>query len=241
MNCLVIDDDEAVGVYMRKLIEDTGFLNLLGYYSNPSVAVGFIMSNIDLIDLVFVDVEMPGLTGIDLISSLGTMAEKIKFVVISSKDKYAIDALENNVAAYILKPVNPVNFLKAVSKVRNMVENTAQPEASPTFFIRTIDNRYVKINWHDVYWLEVNRNNIFINTFVACYEIQSTLKDISTKLPAGLFFKTHRSFIVNISHIEVIEPDFILMKTSKKDVQIPLSRNYRPEFLAKVNVLNRGE
>lgn len=241
MNCLVIDDDEAVGVYMRKLIEDTGFLNLLGYYSNPSVAVGFIMSNIDLIDLVFVDVEMPGLTGIDLISSLGTMAEKIKFVVISSKDKYAIDALENNVAAYILKPVNPVNFLKAVSKVRNMVENTAPPEASPTFFIRTTDNRYVKINWHDVYWLEVNRNNIFINTFDACYEIQSTLKDISTKLPPGLFFKTHRSFIVNISHIEVIEPDFILMKTSKKDVQIPLSRNYRPEFLAKVNVLNRGE
>ncbi|MBP5503718.1 MAG: response regulator transcription factor [Bacteroidales bacterium] len=241
MNCLVIDDDEAVGVYMRKLIEDTGFLNLLGYYSNPSSAVGYIMSNIDNIDLVFVDVEMPGLTGIDLISSLGTMADKIKFVVISSKDKYAIDALENNVAAYILKPVNPVNFLKAVSKVRNMVENVSQPETTLTFFIRTTDNRYVKINWNDVYWLEVNRNNISINTFDASYEIQSTLKDISTKLPTGLFFKTHRSFIVNISHIDVIEPDFIVMKTSKKDVQIPLSRNYRPEFLANVNVLNRGE
>lgn len=241
MNCLVIDDDEAVGVYMRKLIEDTGFLNLLGYYSNPSAAVGFIMSNIDNIDLVFVDVEMPGLTGIDLISSLGSMAEKIKFVVISSKDKYAIDALENNVAAYILKPVNPVNFLKAVSKVRNLVESASVPETSMVFFIRTIDNRYVKINWNDVFWLEVNRNNISINTFDACFEIQSTLKDISEKLPAGLFFKTHRSFIVNLNHVSVIETDFLTMKTNTKDVHIPLSRNYRPDFLSKVNVLNRAE
>ena len=83
MNCIVIDDDEAVGVYMRKLIADTGFLNLLEYFSRPDVAAGYILANVDNIDVVFVDVEMPGMSGIDLISTLGDAAGKIKFVVIS--------------------------------------------------------------------------------------------------------------------------------------------------------------
>lgn len=241
MNCIVIDDDEAVGVYMRKLIADTGFLNLLEYFSRPDVAAGYILANADNIDVVFVDVEMPGMSGIDLISTLGDAAGKIKFVVISSKDKYAIDALDNNVAAYILKPLNPVNFLKAAAKVRRMVESEAQPEVSPNFFIKTIDNRYIHINWSEVFWIEVNRNNIAINTFDNCYEIMSTLKDFSTKLPPRDFVKTHRSFIVNVNHISVIEGDYVIMKTDAKKAQIPLSRNYRTELLDKVNIINKIE
>ncbi|MBP5368639.1 MAG: response regulator transcription factor [Bacteroidales bacterium] len=241
MNCLVIDDDEAVGVYMRKLIADTGYLNLLEYFSRPDVAAGYILANADNIDLVFVDVEMPGMSGIDLISTIGNEASKIKFVVISSKDKYAIDALDNNVAAYILKPINPVNFLKAVTKVRHMVENVTQTETPLTFFIKTVDNRYLKFNWNDVFWLEVNRNNITINTYDTTYEITSTLKDISSKLPTGFFLKTHRSFVVNINHVSVIENEYVVLKTRTKDVKIPLSRNYKPDFLTKVNILNRGE
>ncbi|MBR4440371.1 MAG: response regulator transcription factor [Bacteroidales bacterium] len=241
MNCLVIDDDEAVGVYMRKLIADTGFLNLLDYFSDPVTAVPYILANAGHIDIVFVDVEMPGITGIDLISMLGNAAEGIKFVVISGKEKYAIDALDNNAAAYILKPVNQVNFLKAVSRVRKMLEHDAVPETGFNFFIKTVDGRYIKINWNDVYWIEVNRNNLTINTFDSGYEILSTLKDISAKLPAGMFFKTHRSFIVNINHVSIIESDNVIMKVHSKDVKIPLSRNYKPDFLAKVNVLNKPE
>lgn len=241
MNCLVIDDDEAVGVYMRKLIAETGFLNLLDYFSDPLTAVSYILANAGNIDLVFVDVEMPGITGIDLISMLGNAAEGIKFVVISGKEKYAIDALDSNAAAYILKPVNQVNFLKAVSRVRKMLEHDAMPENGFNFFIKTVDGRYIKINWNDVYWIEVNRNNLTINTFDSGYEILSTLKDISAKLPSGMFFKTHRSFIVNINHVCIIESDNVIMKVHSKDVKIPLSRNYKPDFLAKVNVLNKPE
>lgn len=237
MNCLVIDDDEAVGVYMRKLIEDTGFLNLLEYFSKPESAAAYIMANADNIDIVFVDVEMPGMSGIDLISMLGNSAQNIKFVVISSKDKYAIDALYNNAAAYILKPLNSVNFLKAVSKVKKMLETAPATTRDTCFFIKDIENRYIKIDWESVLWIEVNRNNITINTFDSSYEITATLKDISAKLPESIFFKTHRSFIVNLHHVSVIDNDQIIMRKNGKDIKIPLSRNYKNEFLDKMNVM----
>ncbi|MCQ2975957.1 MAG: LytTR family DNA-binding domain-containing protein [Bacteroidales bacterium] len=240
MNCIVIDDDEAVGVYMQKLIEDTGFFNLLEYFSDPEVAVGYIFSHSNEIDIVFIDVEMPKLSGIELISSLGQVGEHIKFVVISSKEKYAIDALENNVVSYILKPLSSANFIKAVSKIKKQLDEKNHQPKDDNFFVKSNDGKYVKITWNDIYWIEVNKNNITLNTFDNNYTLMATLKDFSAKLPEGMFFKTHRSFIVNINHISIIDDNDIIMQINNKNAKIPLSRNYKPELLAKINVINKG-
>lgn len=242
MKCLVIDDDETVCMCLGKLISETDFLTLSGTFSDPQKAAGYIMTHND-IDLIFLDVEMPGISGMELLASLGDALNNIIVIIVSSKEKYALDAFENNVTSYILKPLTTSSFLKAVNKANKFFteRNNNNLVNEKSFFVRSNDGKYIKIKANDIYWIEVCRNNIQINTYDAQYTITATLKEFSSELPDNVFLKTHRSFIVNANKIEMFDMHEIILETSTGKVTIPISRNFRHEMLNGISVFGKEE
>ena len=238
MRCLVIDDDEAVHLQMSKLIDETDILEPIGFFADAEQAATYLLSNKD-VDVVFLDVELPKISGIELLSLLQTALKNVFVIVVSSKERYAVEAFYKNVSAYILKPLTKVSFLKAVDKVKELYneKHNLVDLKNINFFVKSNDGHYVHLNCNDIYWIEVNRNDIWLHTANDKFQISTTLKEFTAKLPQSLFVKTHRSFVVNINRINMIYENEIIIKTNNSDVKIPLSRNYKSDLLGKINLL----
>ncbi len=238
MRCLVIDDDEAILLQMEKLIGESDLLEPVGFFADAEQAAVFLLSNKN-VDVVFLDVELPRISGIELLTLLKTALENVFVVVVSSKERYAVEAFYKNVSAYILKPITKISFIKAVNKVKELYDEKHNPVdvKDRNFFVKSNDGRYVHLNCNDIFWIEVNRNDICLHTNDDEFQISATLKDFTSKLPQSIFVKTHRSFVVNINRISMILENDVIIKTIEGDVKIPLSRNYRGELLGKINLL----
>ena len=238
MNCLIIDDDKMSRKLLEKFVEKTDLLDQ--YYSFPGAieAMNFIRKDEEKIDLIFLDIEMPDMNGVEFMQSLGK--HPIQIIVVSSKEKYALDAIEYDVTDYLLKPVTYVRFLKAVEKAMTKLREEMLPASNSKddFFIR--NNASLKrLRYEDVVWVEAMENYIVVNTFDEKYTIHFTIKAISNQLPPDLFFRIHRSFIVNRSKIETIKANEIEVKTSEGIQLLPIGKVYRDMLLKDINLLSK--
>lgn len=240
LKSIIIDDDRAISLYIEQLILQTDFISNEKSFTDSTQAAMYLIENKD-INLIFLDIEMPKMSGLDIMHNLKEELKDKFIVVISSKERYAIDAINNNVSAYILKPITQANFLTAVIKIQKLAHEKlicSMPTANnETFFVKTTGNKYIKFSADDIFWIEVNRNNIIINTFDNSYTLLATLKEICEKLDENKFIKTHRSFVVNIDKIKQIDIQDVIIVTQDKENKIPISKNYRAELLEKINIL----
>lgn len=231
LNCMVVDDDEMSRLLVSQLIEKTDFLNLTHVLDNTIEASNILISekNND-VDLVFLDVEMPEMSGLELVKSLNNT---YPIILITSKKDYAIEAFEGDVLDYIVKPIDYTRFLKAALKAKEEREKELKfAEKEDHLFVKS-DSRYVRIPYNELYYVEALADYVIFNSVKGKYIVHHTMKGIEKRLPISIFSRVHRSYIVNRNRISHIE-DFNIAITDKI---IPIGASYKEDFLKRVNML----
>ena len=241
MNCIIIDDEQLARVIIKSLCKDIESLNILDEFSNAIEAIKYL--NDTDVDLIFLDIHMPGFTGLDLIK---TLKNPPQIILTTSDPQFAIEVFEHEfIVDYLLKPLEINRFKKAISKaekqqikissteVEKEISSPDSKEGYKNDFYVNIDRRLIKIDIPSIYLVQAKGDYINIKTEDKNYVVHSTLKKIEEKLPESLFLKVHRSYIINIKKIIDIEDNSVLIK---KEV-IPVSRSKRPELMKRLNLL----
>ncbi|PQJ23573.1 LytTR family DNA-binding domain-containing protein [Tenacibaculum sp. SG-28] len=234
MHSIIIDDDELARVIIEKYCSKLENVTVLETFTNAIEAIDFIANN--KVDLVFLDIHMPELSGFDFIDSLKNPPQ---IILTTSDKKFALDAFEYPcIADYLVKPIKFPRFMKALAKVVPLHHNSETAsqtlEQSDRELYVNIDRRLVKILISEIYLIEAKGDYINIKTETKNHIVHTTMKKVEEKLPHDVFLKIHRSFIINLKQIIDIEDNSVLIK---KEV-IPVSRSNRPELMKRLNLLN---
>ena len=203
MKCIIIDDEKMARVILKTLCNEIQSLEVLEDFPNAIEAIKYLNKN--RVDLIFLDIHMPGFNGLDFIRSLKNPP---KIILITSDPNFAIEAFEYDfIIDYLLKPLQFDRFKKAIekSKTKNLTlasnETNSSRKAIENDFYISIDRRLIKIDLPSIYLIEAKGDYIKIKTENKDYIVHSTLKKIEEKLPDSLFLKIHRSFIINLKKI----------------------------------------
>ncbi|HPF94313.1 MAG TPA: LytTR family DNA-binding domain-containing protein [Tenuifilaceae bacterium] len=234
MKCILIDDDIMSCRVLEDYVNRTSFLELLQTFNNAVDAINFIKDG-NSVDLIFLDIEMPEMTGIDF---LNTITHPPQIIIVSSREKYALEAFEYSVTDYLLKPINYARFFKAANKALENSSRNSQVEDEKEIFIKK-SNSLVKIKYSDILWVEALENYVVINTRNDKFTIHFTMKAIENQLPNSLFKRVHRSFIVNIREIFSIEDNSVIIKLAEGRKIIPIGKSYKEKLLNDINLMNK--
>jgi DNA-binding LytR/AlgR family response regulator len=233
MNCIVIDDDKLSRKVIEEFIKRTDFLNHVDSFDNALDAISLMKSGKE-INLIFLDIEMPEMTGIEFIR---TLKNPPQIIIISSKDQYALQAFEYDVTDYLLKPVNYSRFFRAVDKANSSFsKGTIAPETRNEIFIKK-NSSLIKLKYEDILWVEALENYVIVNTYDDKYTIHFTMKSIEKKLPATKFLRVHRSYIVNTSCINLIEDNTIIIPVEGGKKSIPIGKSYKDKLMDDLNLM----
>ena len=236
MNCIVIDDDKVSRLLIEKYVNKTDLLEFKGAYDNAIDALNDMQTDHD-IDLIFLDIEMPEMSGVEFIKTLKKLPQ---IIVISAKDKYALEAIEYDVVDYLLKPISYPRFFKAVEKVKSKVkESIDESTGEDGIFIKSSSSSLVRLKYEDILWVEALENYVIITTFTNKYTIHFTMKAIINKLPTKMFARVHRSYIVNLTKIEMIEDNAIIMKIKGEIKSIPIAKSYKEDLMNHINIMTK--
>ena len=235
MNCIIIDDDEMSRRVVEEFISRTDFLNLTNSFTNAVEAINYLKQG-DEVQLIFLDVEMPEMTGIEFLNSLNHTPQ---IIIISSKEKYAIQAFDYSVTDYLLKPITYARFFKAASKAYEIFnKGRSLADTDKEIFIKK-NSSLVRIKYNDILWVEALENYVVINTTTDKFTIHFTMKPIENQLPMVKFKRVHRSFIVNVSRITSIEDNSVVIKMTDSKKVIPIGKSYRDKLLNEINLMNK--
>lgn len=235
MNCIIVDDDELSRRILEKFVERTGFLNLLSSLGSAIEAVNIVNGN-QQVDLIFLDIEMPEMTGMEFLRSLNNLPQ---IIIISAKQKYALEAFEHDVTDYILKPVSYPRVYKAVDKAYQKFKNVKDKKLEEDGFFVKSNAQLVRLKFDDIMWVEALENYVGIYTHDNKHIIHFTMKGIHEKLPESRFSRVHRSYIVNLNRIDVIEDNSIIMKRHNETKIIPIGKSYREQLMKDINLFNK--
>lgn len=229
LKCVVIDDDEQSRKILEHFIGLTAFLDCTAVFSSGTEALSYLLQH--PVDVLYVDIDMPGLSGIELIKAL---PQPPVTIFTTSHTNFALTAFELDAADYLVKPINFARFTRSAAKIAERIRNKTVNDAgeSDDFFIK-VNNKMVRLSAADIWFIEGLSDYVLIHTEQRQYVVDTTLKSIEDKLPDDRFVRVHRSYIVNISRIESIEDNEIIIKGKG----IPISRTYQQDFFRKIRKL----
>jgi DNA-binding LytR/AlgR family response regulator len=232
LNCAVVDDEELSRSMLTHLIKKMEGLNLMKTCESAIEAYNFLQVEED-IDLLFLDIEMPEMTGLELVKLLEK--RKMHVILTTSQEHYALEAFEYDVTDYLIKPINQARLLKAITKVREKINNELgnQSQDLPYIFVRS-NHKIIKLAPDEIQYIEALSDYIVIHTPKQKHIVHATMKSIEEKLATFKgFVRMHRSYIVNMLHVDVVHD----LNVTIKDKQIPIGRSYRAKFLEGLDVL----
>lgn len=232
---MILDDDELSRRIIEEFVNKTDGLQLTHSCSDPVSGINELKQD-DTVDLIFLDIEMPEMTGLDFLDSLSRIPQVIIF---SSKGKYAVDSYNYDVTDYLLKPVNYKRFLQAVSKVQKRLEEEHSDELGTSEIFIKKNSTLVRLKYEEILWIEALENYVIFNTFKDKYTIHFTMKAIEQRLPSKKFTRVHRSYIVNTGSIEVIEDNSVIIKTEETTKSIPIGKSYKEKLMKDINLINK--
>lgn len=228
IRCLAIDDEKLALDLLEDNIRKVPFLQMAGKVNSAMTAMEILQK--EKIDLLFLDIQMPDISGIQFLRSL---PEKPMVIFTTAFENYALEGFELDVIDYLLKPFSFERFLKAVNKAReyhSLMEKTGnQPE--PDFLFVKSDHRLVRVQFDEILYIESLKDYIKIYTGEKPVITLLSMKSIEEKLPVKEFLRVHRSFIVNVKKIEVIEKKHFLIMNH----EIPIGDNYRENVYTFIN------
>jgi two-component system, LytTR family, response regulator len=220
IDCVVVEDEPLAMIRITEYIEKVSFLNLLKTFDNGIDAIQFLGTT--RADLIFLDIQMDGFSGIQFLES---SQRKQEVIITTAFDQYALKGFDLNVSDYLLKPYTFERFMQAVVKVRDKLGMQKIHETPDYVFIKT-EYRLEKIFTDKILYIEGVRDYRQIHTMDKKIMTLETFGDLEKKLPERAFCRVHKSFLVSISKIELVERDRI--KINK--VLIPISETYRDNF-----------
>lgn len=220
INCIVVEDEPLAVARITEYISRISFLKLMQTFDNAIDVIGFV-SQAD-VDLIFLDIQMDGLSGVEL---LETLNKKPAVIFTTAYDVYALKGFELSVTDYLLKPFSFQRFLEAVSKVEQKRNNIMGHTSAPFVFIKN-EYRLEKVSTNDILFIKGMRDYRQIHTQSKKIMTLQTFKELDHVLAGYGFFRVHKSFIVSLSKIEFIERDRI--KIGKEF--IPISDTYKEGF-----------
>ncbi|MFW5644430.1 MAG: LytR/AlgR family response regulator transcription factor [Bacteroidota bacterium] len=233
MNCIIIDDDKLSRRIIEEFITKTDGLHLKYSFADAVEPINTLTKE-DEIHLIFLDIEMPEMSGIDFLNSYKNPPQ---IIIVSAKGKYALDAFEYDVTDYLLKPVTYSRFYKAVDKAFARFEkNKENLIGKDEIFIKK-NSTLVRLNYNEILWVEALENYVIFNTYKEKYTIHFTMKAIEQRLPSNKFTRVHRSFIVNTSRIDVIEDNSVVIKTAEGNKTIPIGKSYKEKLMRDINLI----
>lgn len=231
MNVLIVDDNKLARTTMKQLASQVKDITLAGECPNAMEAYNLIQEK--PVDLIFLDIEMPGMTGLELTKNLGHKKPIIIFT--TSKKEYAAEAFELNVADYIVKPITPTRFIQAIDKAREILQsNTEEVNLSDEEFIFIRDSNIVRrLKLDDILFAEAMGDYVKLYTAQKFYAIHTTLKSAEERLPASKFLRVHRSYIVSVAKIDTIQDGALIINGKS----VPVADAYRAALNKKLNIL----
>lgn len=235
IDCIIVDDEEHAINTIASYVSKTPFLHLVTTMTNPLLAIDII--NNQKIDLVFLDIQMPEISGIDFIKAI---KGKSKIILTTAYSEFAIEGYELDVVDYLLKPIILPRFIQAAQKALNQVtslnSNNQKNEEileDGFFFVKNeVKGKMLKINFGDIDYIESLKNYIAIHCSNRKILALQSLKEIEDRLPKKYFMRIHRSFIVPLRKIVGIEGNLVIIQNVKADIL--LGETYKPLFLERM-------
>lgn len=228
LNCMIVDDDQVSRSIIKHYIEKTKNL-VLQHECSGAIEAANLLKEGDT-DIIYLDIEMPEMSGMDLIKTLELDYE---IILITSAKEYAVEAFEKSVTDYLVKPIDYARFLMATEKAVKNIENLQkQNEQQKEIYVRS-EAKYVRIELARIIMVEALADYVVFYTDSKKHIVHYTMKGIEKKLPASYFARVHRSYIVNMSKIEGLEDNSILINGKL----VPIGASYKDEFIEKLNFL----
>jgi two-component system, LytTR family, response regulator LytT len=227
LKTIAIDDEPLALRLVTDYVRKTPFLELVGSFDNPLDTIDFL--SMHTADLIFVDIQMPDLTGIEFTRSL---EDAPKIIFTTAYEKYALDGFKLNAIDYLLKPFSYEEFLKAAGKARKQTELEANVlpsiETNSQFLFLKSEYKIRRINFNDILYIEGLKDYIKVYIAGDNQPVMSlnSIKSLEQKLPEEKFMRVHRSFIVNLDKIDTIERSRIIFGK----IYIPVSDQYKEKF-----------
>ena len=229
IQCLIIDDEQPAINIIAAYIEKVPYLKLVATTTDP--LEGLNMINDNDIDLIFLDIQMPGLTGLEFVKAING---KCKIIFTTAYSQYALDGFDLDIIDYLLKPVPFSRFLKAAQKAKEIMDTqtTSKASAHEDFIIIQGDSKgkLIKVEINEIDYIEGMRNYVAIVCGDRKLLSLMNMKDLEESLSSKQFIRVHKSFIVPIANIAAVDGNAILLKRNNK-AEIILGNVYRPAFL----------
>ena len=226
INCIIIEDEPLALERIRDYVQKVSFLNLIAFFDNGIEAISFLKT--EKVDLIFLDIQMDGFTGIQLIESLNQRPE---IIITTAFDKDALKGIELNVTDYLLKPFTFERLAQSAGRVFDKL-NTARKNDTRTFMFIKTEYRLEKIQFDTILFIEGMRDYRRIHTTEKNIMTLQTFKDLEEDLPSANFCRVHKSYLVAIDKIESIERDRIKLNGE----YIPVSETYKNDFMRRIYV-----
>jgi DNA-binding LytR/AlgR family response regulator len=229
MRCIIIDDEPLAREGMQRHVNNLSQLQLMGTFSNPLDAATLLQQN--TIDLVFLDIEMPEMNGLNFVK---TLVNSPLVIFVTAYPQYALDSYELDAIDYLLKPIRFERFVKAVNKAQNYLDllqskdaNTQQIESvNPEFIYIKADRKYFKIFFKDILYIEGLKDYVILHTPDRKVITAMNLKTIFDQLPPSVFARISKSYIVNTAHIISFDHFSVYLKNA----ELPVGNSFKDDF-----------
>jgi len=228
LRCIAVDDEPLALELLEDNISKVPYLQLVAKCSNAMEAMKVLQQQ--PADLIFLDIQMPGLTGLQFIQS---MTEKPMIILITAYEKYALEGFNLNVTDYLVKPVSLDRFVKACNKAKELYElkNRTNKEAvsNPDYFFVNVDYSLLKVNFNDIKYIEGLKDYIKIHLKSTARAIitRMAMKAIEEELPVAKFLRIHKSYIVSLEYITAIRKNSVFID----EMELPVGENFRAAVL----------
>lgn len=227
MNCIIVDDEPLAREAIELLVKDIPFLKLTGSFNNAASAARFMEKS--LVDLIFLDIQMPGITGLEFAK---TISKRTLIIFTTAYSEYALDSYEVDATDYLIKPVDPARFKKAVDKALSYhslllqeEKENIEPSDDEYFFVKS-ERKYFKVNFEDILFVEGLKDYVILQLNEQRIITHISLKAISELLPKRLFLRVNKSYIVNTEKIEAFDNNDLFIKS----YEIAIGSSYREQF-----------
>lgn len=227
---LIVDDNKMARMMLKEILSKIDTVKVTGEYEDAPSAIAELKKN--SVDILFLDVEMPGMSGLELLKIL---PEKPLTIMITAQPNYAVEAFELNVVDFLVKPFSIARVLQSVERAIELlkVKNTSFKQVENNHIFIKDGKAIRKILLQDILWLEAKGDYVKIVTQQGPYIIHATLRNIEEKLSGGEFIRIHRSYIIAVTKIDYIEDGIAHVQGS----HLPVSENYKNELLKNLRLL----
>jgi DNA-binding LytR/AlgR family response regulator len=228
LSCIIVEDLQVAANYLRKCCERSGSVDVKGHFINVHDALSFLNEN--SVDLIFLDVEMPGANGFELLDQI---AFSPKVILTTSKKDYAYNAFQYNVSDYLMKPFTYQRFLESLQKIKPSNETISTNNGSDHIYIKA-DGKLIRLNNDSILYIESMGDYVkFVTHDNKKYITHNTIKNLEEKVNKQDFLKVHRSYIVNLHKIDDMRENMLFIKGN----EIPVSKANKADVFKRLNII----